>query len=531
MAEKPPEELRRKRDWFLTRSLVRYPAGATSRTDRPKIAPLLQVIVRPASMNARQLIRGTLLLLAVAVIYHFVLRWLMIHTDLILGAVGPGNKVYRIVPIYAYCERHVNIWLVVCLLGVTAYVRWVVRAIPAGDGACLRADQRGFAWKLAGWFLVVVVTVAMLDGGPRRLWRPFDVLRNSDYIGGVAAVQSPRDFLRDYVALRHTLPMHCQTHPPGAVLFLWTVDRSLGPGPVAASIVAILVAALSVPAVVGLACRAMESDRGRFAGALFVLAPNVVLFTATSMDAVFMVPMIWTVYLLFHAVEEPSRRRAGLLGLLAGMSASLAAMMTFSAALLAVWAISLGLFVLFLKRECFPATLVALAAALGTSILFYGLLYLVSGYNLIEMLREAVGSHESIMQGGNYTSLRQYLHLVVGNLAAFLVGSGIPITVLYLSMAKQDLSALKTRLPGKGLSLGRLLNYTFLATLTLTLVAPLYTLEVERIWIFLVPFLTIGAARRLENTSGDAPFPAARLALSLVALQTIVMESFLETLW
>lgn len=476
-------------------------------------------------MNARQLIRGTFLLLAVVVVYHFVLRWLMIHTDLTLGAVGPGTKVYRIVPIYAYCERHVNIWLVVCLLGVTAYVRWAVRAITAGNGACLRADQRGFAWKLAGWFLVVVVTIAMLDGGPKRLWRPFDVLHNSDYIGGVAAVQSPRDFLHDYVDIRHTLPMHCQTHPPGAVLFLWAVERCLGPGPVGASIVAILVAALSVPAVVGLACLAIEGERGRLAGALFVLAPNVVLFTATSMDAVFMVPMIWTVYLLFRAVEQPSRRRAGLLGLLAGVSASLAAMMTFSTALLAVWAISLGLFVLLLKRECFPATFVALAAALGASILFYGLVYLYSGYSLIEMLREAVGSHESIMQGGNYASPRQYLHLVVGNLVAFLVGSGIPIAVLYLSMAKQDLSTLKTRPSTESLSSGRLLNYTFLATLALTLVAPLYTLEVERIWIFLVPFLTIGAARRLEDASD------ACLALSLVAVQTIVMESFLETLW
>jgi hypothetical protein len=482
-------------------------------------------------MNARQLTRGALVFLVVVILYHLGLRWLMIHTGLTLGVVGPGNQVYRVVPLYAYGDHHVNVWLVVCLLAVTAYVRWAVRAITTGGGACLHAARRGFAWKLAGWFLVVVVTVAMLDGGPKRLWRPFDVLRDSDYIGGVASVQSPRDFLRDYVKIRQTLPMHCQTHPPGAVLFLWAVDRCLGPGPVAASIVTILFAALSVPAVVGLAGRAMGSDRGRLAGALFVLAPNVVLFTATSMDAVFMVPMIWTVYLLFRAVEEPSRRHAVLLGALAGASASIAAMMTFSAALLALWAILLGLFVLILKRDCFPATLTALATALGVSILLYGLLYLSSGYSLIEMLREAVGSHESIMRGGNYASTRQYLHLVGGNLVAFLVGSGIPISVLYLSMAKQDLSALRQRPRDEQSSSGRLLSYTFLATLAITLVAPLYTLEVERIWIFLVPFLAIGAARRLETVSGDASLPAARLTLLLLAVQTIVMESFLETLW
>lgn len=477
-------------------------------------------------MNARQLIRGTALLLLAVVLYHAVLRWLMIHTGLALGAVGPGTKVYRIVPIYAYFDRNINIWLVVCILGVIAYTRWVARAITASI-----ATSRGFAWKLAGWFLVVVVTVAMLDGGPKRLWRPFDVLRNSDYIGGVAAVESPRDFLRDYVQIRQTLPMHCQTHPPGAVLFLWGVERCLGPGPVAASIVTILVASLSIPAVVGLAGLAMGPDRGRLAAALFVLAPNVVMFTATSMDAVFMVPMIWTVYLLFRGMEETSRRRSVVLGALAGLSASIAAMMTFSAALIAIWAVLLGLFVLILKRDCFPATFTALATALGSAIVFYGLVYLYSGYSLIEMLREAVGSHESIMSGGNYGSVRQYVHLVVGNLVAFLVGSGLPIAVLYLGTAKQDLAALKRWPPKETVSSGRLLNYTFLATLAITLVAPLYTLEVERIWIFLVPLLAIGAARRLEDPSAATPFPAARLTLILLAVQTLVMESLLETLW
>ncbi|MEN6498374.1 MAG: hypothetical protein ABFD16_29075, partial [Thermoguttaceae bacterium] len=150
--------------------------------------------------------------LVVVILYHLGLRWLMIHTGLTLGVVGPGNQVYRVVPLYAYGDHHVNVWLVVCLLGVTAYLRWARRAITTGDGARRHADRRGFAWKLAGWFLVVVVTVAMLDGGPKRLWRPFDVLRDSDYIGGVASVQSPRDFLRDYVKIRQTLPMHCQTH-------------------------------------------------------------------------------------------------------------------------------------------------------------------------------------------------------------------------------------------------------------------------------------------------------------------------------
>ena len=494
-------------------------------------------------MSPRRLACLSFLFTVAVVFYHLALRWLMLHHELVLGVVRPGTKVYRIVPIYAYYDRNLNIWLVVCIVAVAAYLRWVKKQPIEFVAENSHAPGKHFTWKLAGWFLVIVMTVAMLDGGPKRLWRPFDVLHNSDYIGGVEAVESPRIFLRDYVEIRETLPMHCQTHPPGAVLFLWGVDRYISPGPEAASIVTILFAALSIPAVVGLARLAMGQGRDRLASCLFLLAPNVILFTATSMEAVFMVPMVWTVYLLFRAIQKfdgneveskasnsiralIGLRNPWVLGFLAGLCASVAAMMTFSVALLAVWAILLGVFVLFKQRDRFAATFTALATALGTSILFYVLLYLWSGYNLIEMLSQAVGSHESIMSGGNYTSLRNYFHLAAGNLVAFLVGSGIPLTVLYLGTARRDLFAVK-----KKMTSGRLLNYTFLGTLAITILSPLYTLEVERIWIFLVPFLAIGAARRLEDESNEVAVSTTRLAMILLAIQTIVMESFLETLW
>lgn len=492
------------------------------------------------AMNPRRLVKQTFLFTVVVVVYHLVLRWWMLHQDLVLGVVRPGTKVYRIVPIYAYFDRHVNVWLAVCIVAVIAYLRWVQK------------NKRLHTWKLVGWFLVIVATVAMLDGGPRRLWRPFDVLHDSDYIGAVDAVESPRVFLRDYVEIRETLPMHCQTHPPGAVLFLWLTDHYLSPSPEAASIVTILFAALSIPAVVGLARLGAGERHGPLAACLFLLAPNVVLFTATSMEAVFMVPMIWTVYLLFLAVagnsgevteESKDRPRYAwfrspwLLGFLAGLCASVAAMMTFSVAIIALWAILLGVVVLVKRPDRFAATFTALAVALATSILFYLLIYLYSGYNLIEMLRSGIGSHESIMSGGNYASARQYFHLVVGNLMAFLIGSGIPIAVLFLGTARRDLLTpglfvkKETSDENKTLSHGRLLNITFVATLSITLLAPLYTLEVERIWIFLVPFLVIGAVRRLENESHGVAGATLRLAMILTAIQTITMETFLETLW
>jgi hypothetical protein len=81
---------------------------------------------------------------------------------------------------------------------------------------------------------------------------------------------------------------------------------------------------------------------------------------------------------------------------------------------------------------------------------------------------------------------------------------------------------------------------------------PLYTLEVERIWIFLVPLVAIAAARELRDTAGwldqseavaqcaadtsltlvrQHPGAAIRMSFILLAAQTVLMEALFETSW
>ncbi|MGH7134756.1 MAG: hypothetical protein ACREHD_03390, partial [Pirellulales bacterium] len=73
---------------------------------------------------------------------------------------------------------------------------------------------------------------------------------------------------------------------------------------------------------------------------------------------------------------------------------------------------------------------------------------------------------------------------------------------------------------------------SFALTLLLVDLGPLYMLETERIWIFLVGFLAIGAAARLAHEQmplGDSPLVLP--TLSIEAAQTIVMEVLLEWRW
>ena len=91
------------------------------------------------------------------------------------------------------------------------------------------------------------------------------------------------------------------------------------------------------------------------------------------------------------------------------------------------------------------------------------------------------------MGGRGHSSLRQSLHFIAANLIAFLFCAGLPTAILW---AKQVFRELRTSTSSRG----RWLTLSFALTLLILDLAPLYTLETERIWLFMVPFLAIGAA-------------------------------------
>ncbi|MHC4407344.1 MAG: hypothetical protein ACYTG0_47650 [Planctomycetota bacterium] len=461
--------------------------------------------------------RQSLVLFALLACYHFVLRWLMLHRGLVLGAVGPGNVVYRVVPLYAYVKPHFKTGLLVAVGALVAYWCWV-----RGRVWNLQPRRRTFVPALVLWHVALACAVAMIDGGPQRLWRPYELLEETDYIGALPLVESARGFLHDYVSLLPELPMHCQVHPPGGVLFLWWVDRYVWPGPAACALATVLAACLAVPAVYGLAREVLDERFARLASCLFLLAPSVMLFTATSMDGVFMVPMAWTYLLLWKARS----RKPWVFGCLGGLTAALSAIMTFSAAFLGLWGLAMLLVTALADRRRLPTALQALAGAAASSALVCTALYCWSGYNLLENLQAAVTAHHGIMHGGNYATARQYAHLVVGNLVALFAGVGIPVAVLFFRQALRDARGVD------GPSSGRLLSLSFLLALSILAAAPLYTLEVERIWVFMVPLVVISATRLLSSSGlADRPGPEIGLTFCLLSIQVVATEVLLNTIW
>ncbi|HVA48131.1 MAG TPA: glycosyltransferase family 39 protein [Pirellulales bacterium] len=451
--------------------------------------------------------------------YHFYLRELMIHRGLTLGAVRPGVKVYRIVPLYLYWRPRLKTGVLIATAVLAGFVWWLRRSLRP-SGANKRAGSAVVA-SLMAWHVAIAVSVALIDGGPGKLWEPFHVHRRSDYIGAVEWIDRPQTFLQDYPQLMPDLPLHCRTHPPGGPLLLWMIAHSFGPGPFAASMATILLSSLATPAVYLLARDVLDEAPARLAAGIFLLAPNVVAYSATCLDAVFMVPLVWTMCFLWIG----RRQRPMLFGMAAGITGSLAALMTFSASVVELWAVVALVLTAFCDPTRLRNTLVALAAAAVSSVLFYAVLNAWSGYDPLAVLRQAFEGQHEITNGRGHSTLRQSVHFAVTNFVAFAFCSGLPIVLLWLRQSVREI-------PLATSSSARWLLLSFLVTLVGIDVAPLYTLETERIWIFLVGFMAIGAAAHLNRTACrlDAS-PLVTAALLLQAGQTVLMEVLFEWVW
>jgi 4-amino-4-deoxy-L-arabinose transferase-like glycosyltransferase len=458
------------------------------------------------------------------------LRWLMTEHGLRLGAIS-----YKLAPLYAYWRPHVKGWLLLPIAVLAAYLCWLRRTRVATG----LTDRRAVA-SFVLWFIAITTSVAMLDGGPRALIRPLVERPELEYSGAVDRVHGVREFMRDYPRLASTMPMHAQVHPPGAVLFVWAVTRLLGGGPWAAAADIIGFSALAVPLVYQWARCLGGPGAARRAAAIVVLTPSLVLFTATSMDGPFAVFLIVTMWLFWQSLES----RPLVQGALAGVAAGLAALMTYSVTV-AILFCGLAAAVTWLaepsKRR---AAISASAAALTGFAALHAVLWLATGYDPIEMFRVAVANSNHIMSGTRHESAARHLHLAAGNLVVFFVAAGLPCTLIWWPTVIGAIRSLlretshyayeqprdehaDSRLPPL-----RRFALTALATLLIAAVVPVYVLEVERVWMFLIPLVVMPVACRICAEESNAGTVRATMAVAvLVAAQTLLTEIVLTTYW
>jgi methylthioxylose transferase len=310
----------------------------------------------------------------------------------------------------------------------------------------------------------------------------------NEYLPALTALtHGPGFFLDRFAELVPALPVHAAGHPPGLLL---AIDAFGIATPERLAAVCIAGGALVAPLAYVLARSILDERRARIAGLLTATAPSVLLFGATSADA------LYAVLGLVVAIPLASQRRsANVVGALSLAGASL-----FAWSLLAVgaWAALLAW-----RRAGFKHAIALALVCAAALIAVHGAFAALTGFDPIGTLRAT----EQVYRFG-IASERPYWYWLPGSPTAFLLMLGLPIAWFALrALAAGDDAAIAV-----------------FAVIAIAAAAGFTKAEVERIWLFIAPFACLAAATMLDGRH-------LRPVLALLAGQALAWELVWNTVW
>ena len=383
---------------------------------------------------------------------------------------------------------------------------WVAVALAAATGvvALFRSQARTGVRVAAsaGLLLVLALAVAAFDGGPAA-WRA-PLAFTGEYPQGVGQVGGIASFLREFPQQLATLPSHASGHPAGAMV-LYALLARIWPGLDGAALGTVAIGCLGVLPVAGLARDELGEHGRRWALTLWVLSPMVVLYTATSADAVFAVALAGAAL----AAHRGLVRRSWAWTLAGGALLWVGSMLTYAAALLLVFLLvrAAGR----LRSE--PGWVLGWAAATAATVLgLAGLLWLATSYDPAAAVRATHAAY----QAAPGSASRPYLPWLVGDPIAFGGMLGIPLFAALLAAA----AAVVHQRDWAGFDA---------AVLACLLAASSWGFsrgEVERIFLFLAPLALVPVVRQLLRWRARLPAVAA-----LLVAQTLAVQLLFYTRW
>lgn len=475
-------------------------------------------------------------------LYHIILKSIMRETGLDLGAI---NYSRHFVPLYAEPLLDLSLWLLPALIVCIGFLYLCYRYILPNNINSLQLILISVVC-----FIAINISVAQIDGfreigteeEPKRISALLEPYTRSgqEYYADVPYIDELglRVFLRDFSKkeLFEKFSGHTRTHPPGGVVFLWYVSEIFGYNLLSASLISVLFTAIVVIPFYKLSERLYGEKVALYALLLFLITPNFVMFTTTSMDGPFSVFPILSLYLFYEARERETVPHLELdtfrpYSLLTGISLAFGMFMTYATVVVGVFLCVVAL----LERSKLRQYLKVLAFAATGFVGFYLLLYVVTGFQPFDALWAAIKKDEAGM-GSGFESFDRYLHLSFANLFAFLIGVGIPITVIWghqLFASVRELQQNNTS--GNQRWLSWILNLektdTFVIGFVITLFyftfSSWFTMEVERIWIFMVPFFVIPVANYLTARPRSDLYWVG----GMLVAQLILSEVLLYTYW
>lgn len=364
-------------------------------------------------------------------------------------------------------------------------------------------------------------TVASMNGGISAIAAPFERY-GLEYYGDVPFVKNPADFLRNFSIIRPELSMHGRTHPPGPLLLIWTFWMLTGMNVTAVATCVVALAACAVIPLYLFVRGIADRDTAFTCASIYIFVPTVVLYNATSMNGVYAMFALTTIWMFRKAMEEHPVRYA----VLFGISFALTFFMSYDMA-------NLGMFFVFVfVSSMFDAerrrhVITATSISASTFLSFYLILYLATGFNVIAALQDAVVQvRQDLVFMETYTPRAPYWIWRFANPVEVFFYAGIPVTVLFCAAwisrlrrrackSRQDIYLLA------GLVMMIVFNFTYLGKS-----------EMARVSGYYFPFIIAPAAIYLHGISEQTgSYRVVYITAGLLLAQTWLMETLLYMYW
>jgi len=345
-----------------------------------------------------------------------------------------------------------------------------------------------------------------------------------EYYADLTKINGLRSFIRDYVNMMPSLSHHANTHPPGGDVFLYIVERTFGKGVLRASLISIFVTNLSLIPFYLTAKLFLDRSLARLAVMLWILTPNIAIYSATCMDGVFMFFLLWPIYLFFKFLIQ--NKNMVLLAVANGIALSIAMFMTFSATYQGLFFIIITGTLLYKKDESWKRVLFFITISGLIFCAIYALAFYLAGYNILDCLDRA-RDKDMMSYGSPLREWRIYFLSRSSNFAGFFLFSGFATSWLWFKYLFKKEGA-----KGNGNKMLRYCIYAFIITLLEMNLGGLYFFETGRVWIFLVLFMILPVTELLNHFTKTGPqYHFDIQLLSLTFIQTFIFEIIFYTTW
>ena len=366
--------------------------------------------------------------------------------------------------------------------------------------------RTGYRPALAGVFgLSLLLATTLTHGWQFGFVRATAGIGNlrQEYFYDASEIGDPIEFIREFPARQAELSLHSSTHPPGAVLAFFLLQRLVRDPALIAITIAAISSTLTAIFLVKLVSAAHDRPIAGRTLFLYFLIPSVQIYYAASLDALIAPLVLGSCVILFS--NSPKWWVASVLCLLSASFLSFGALFVLPVvAVFEVW------------QHRRPWRTLLLAACL---LLFYAALNTAFGFNYLRSFAIASGLENPdgfrlLAEPANYLMTR------VEDVAEVVLFFGPFLSLILLS------AVLET---GARSPLNRLSLVACGSFLLVLLTGAYRTGETARAALFMVPFLVLPIAGRIASMdSGSGDF---RRLAAVVFLQALGMQLVADYWW